>query len=219
VKRRRSGEILGGVSRLRRTPTSDPSCYAPVVGEPAKSRGEDDSDERNEIHGGQLVPKEAARYEHSDAQGGIAAVLRPPFQRRAGGPGGPGGWWIATEAEVAYPGWTFLHDLAGWRRERVPVKPSGRPVRATPDWVCEILSTNRKHDTVTKFDVLGRAGVRHYWLVDVDVRELVVHRWESTGWIRAATFLATEPGQRGRIEPFDAEEIEVAVLFGDDPSE
>jgi Uma2 family endonuclease len=188
------------------------------VGDPARARKESDSDERLELHAGHLVPKEAARYEHSDAQRGVAVAIGAPFNRRVGG-GGPGGWWIATEVEVAYPGWTFLHDLAGWRRDRLTAKPTGRPIRDTPDWVCEILSTNRKHDTVTKFDALGRAGVRHYWLIDVDARELVVHRLEPAGWLRAGAFIASEPNQRVRIEPFDAEEIELAVLFGDDPSE
>ena len=170
-----------------------------------------------EVHGTLAVPKEAARYEHSDAQRGVAVAVGSPFHRRSG-PGGPGGWWIATEAEVAYPGWTFLHDLAGWKRDRLPSKPSGRSVKETPDWVCEILSTNRKHDTITKFEVLARAGVRHYWLIDVDARELVVHRFERDAWIRVGAFVASEPGERARIEPFEAAELEVAVLFGDDPS-
>jgi Uma2 family endonuclease len=185
----------------------------------ARAQSDGDLDERLEVHAGQLVPKEAARYEHSDAQRAVAVIVGGPFHRRGGG-GGPGGWWIATEAEVAYsPRWTFLHDLAGWKRERLPAKPTGRPVREPPDWVCEILSTNRKHDTVTKFDVLGAAGVRHYWLLDVDARELVVHRLEPAGWVRVATFVANESGLRARIEPFEAVEMEVAVLFGDDPSE
>jgi len=188
------------------------------VSNPLRKDEEGDYEERLEVHAGQLVPKEAARFEHNDAQRGIAYAVSGPFQRR-GGPSGPGGWWIAVEAEVAYPGWTFLHDLAGWRRERVPEKPKGRPVRERADWVCEILSSNRKHDIVTKFDVLGRAGVRHYWLVDVDARELVVHRLEESKWVRAAAFGATEPGQLARIEPFDAVELELGVLFGDDPSE
>ncbi|HEY4120658.1 MAG TPA: Uma2 family endonuclease [Byssovorax sp.] len=189
------------------------------MGEAARVEEHVADDERLEVHAGELTPKEAARYEHSDSQAGIDVAVRGPFQRREGG-GGPGGWWIATEAEVAYAqGWTFLHDLAGWTRARMPQKPSGRPVRVAPDWVCEILSTNRKHDTVTKFDVLGRAGVRHYWLVDVDARELVVHRLEGTGWVRVGAYLPEEPGARARIEPFDAVELEIAVLFGDDPSE
>ena len=177
-----------------------------------------DFEERLEVHNGVVTPKETARYEHSDAQSGIAFALRGPYQRRPGA-GGPGGWWIATEAEVAYRGWTFLHDLAGWRRERIPVKPSGAPVRDVPDWACEILSRNRRHDTVTKFDVLGAAGVRHSWLIDLEARELVVHRHEETGWIRVGAFIAAEPGMRARIEPFDEVELEVPLLFGDDPAD
>ena len=72
---------------------------------------------------------------------------------------------------------------------------------------------------MTKFEVLARAGVSHYWLIDVDARELVVHRLEESKWVRAAAFSEVEAGQRARIEPFQAEEIEVAVLFGDDPSD
>ena len=86
--------------------------------------------------------------------------------------------------------------------------------------MCEILSSNRKHDTVTKFEVLATAGVGHYWLIDVDARELVVHRLEAPRqWVRAAAYVVSEPGLRARIEPFDAQEVEVATLFGDDPSD
>jgi Uma2 family endonuclease len=186
--------------------------------DPARVPTDGDDEDRLEVHAGRVVPKEAARYEHSDSQRGVAVAIGGRFHRRPG-VGGPGGWWIATEPEVACPGWTFLHDLAGWRRERLPTKPSGRPVGDRPDWVCEILSSNRKHDTVTKFDVLGSAGVGHYWLVDLDARELVVHRLDPSGWVRVAAFVSTEPGARARIEPFEAEEIEVATLFGDDPSD
>jgi len=46
-----------------------------------------------------------------------------------------------------------------------------------------------------------------------------VHRREDAGWVRIGAYVATEPGARARIEPFDELEIEVPVLFGDDPSE
>ena len=118
------------------------------MGDAARAPDPGDEDERLELHGGQVTPKEAARYEHSDAQRGVAVAVGARFNRQPGG-GGPGGWWIATEVEVEYPGWTFLHDLAGWRRDGLEAKPTGRPVRQVPDWVCEILSTNRKHDTVS----------------------------------------------------------------------
>ena len=171
-------------------------------------------DGRYELIDGQIVPREAARFEHSDAQGGTASFMRTYFQRKTEGP--TGGWWIGTEAEVAYDGGQcYLHDLAGWRRDRVPEKPSGRPVAIVPDWVCEILSpSNWRHDTVTKFDVCFQHRVKHYWMMDVEHRVLTVFKWHPEGWLR---IMATGPGERARLEPFESVEFEVAVLFGDDP--
>lgn len=168
---------------------------------------------RFELIAGEIVPREAARFEHSDAQAGIATLTRSAFQRKPGGPAG--GWWIATEAEVAYTDSDcYVHDLAGWRRDRVPEKPSGRPVSTSPDWVCEILSPgNWRNDTVVKFEACFRAKVGHYWIVDLDHRVLTVYRWHPEGWLRLA---AVEPGQRVRIEPFEAVELDVGGLFGGD---
>jgi Uma2 family endonuclease len=176
-----------------------------------------DPDSRLEVHAGRVVAKERPSFEHGHAQAGLVAALRGPFHRPAKGT--VGGWWLTVEAEIAYPGWTFLHDVAGWKRESLGSKPSGQPVYGPPDWVAEILGVNRRHDVVTKFDVLGQAGVRHYWLVDVDAREIVVHRREEQGWFRVGAFLASQPGERARIEPFDAVELEIGVLLGDDPAE
>jgi Uma2 family endonuclease len=136
------------------------------------------------------------------------------FQRGSGGP--TGGWWIGTETEVAYEsGECYRHDIAGWRRDRVPVKPSGRPVTIAPDWVAEILSpSNWRHDAVVKFDTCFRHRVGHFWSLDPENRILTVYRWHADGWLRVC---AVTPRQRARLEPFDAVEFEVAVLFGDDP--
>ena len=45
-----------------------------------------------------------------------------------GGPGGTGGWWIATEVSVVYAGdQGFRHDVAGWRKDRTPLRPHPSP--------------------------------------------------------------------------------------------
>ena len=44
-----------------------------------------------------------------------------PFDR---GRGGPGGWWIVVEPELHFGEDVLVPDLAGWRRERMPVFPS-----------------------------------------------------------------------------------------------
>lgn len=171
-------------------------------------------DGRFELIDGEIVPREAATFEHGSAQRGTAGWTGTMFHRTSDGP--IGGWWIVTEAEVAYPsGDCYLHDVAGWRRDRLPEPPKGRPVRVLPDWVCEVLSpSNWRNDAVVKFDTCFRHRVGHYWIIDVEHRVLTVYRWHPEGYLR---LIAAEPGQRARLEPFEAVEFEVAVLFGDDP--
>ena len=109
------------------------------------------------------------------------------------------------------------HDTAGWRRDRVPERPRGWPVRIRPDWVCEIASpSHEKRDFVDKLGVLHRAGVPHYWILHPEQKMLIVHRWVEAGYL---TVLSATSGQRVRAEPFDAIEIAVGALFGEDPED
>lgn len=173
-------------------------------------------DERAELIEGEIVRKSAPSADHSFAQRNITVAL-DPFHR-PGGPKGPppGGWWIGTEITVIYEGRPngFIHDLAGWRRDRHAEKPKGRRVTAKPDWVCEIISTNRSSDLVTKRLVLHEHRVEFYWLVDIDAQTLSVLKWSDKGYIIIAEATA---GQKARLEPFDATEVDVSVLLGNDP--
>jgi Uma2 family endonuclease len=173
--------------------------------------------ERAEVVAGTIVEKAGPSYEHGDAQSALSAALRGPFHRRSGGSGGPGGWWFATEVEIELEEHeVYLPDIAGWRRERVPERPSGRALRIRPDWVCEILSpSNADHDLVRKLRVYQRCAVPHYWVVDPERRVLIVHRWTEAGYVVALTATA---GETVRAEPFDAIELAVGVLFGEEPA-
>jgi Uma2 family endonuclease len=103
----------------------------------------------HEIIDGELIRKAEPSFEHGDAQSAVVARLKIPFQRRAGGRW-PGGWWFATEVEIELePNQVYRPDVAGWRRESTPERPSGAPVRSRPDWICEVLSPNNtRNDTV-----------------------------------------------------------------------
>jgi Uma2 family endonuclease len=95
--------------------------------------------------------------------------------------------------------------------------PRERPVRIRPDWVCEILSpSNEKRDLVDKMRVLREAGVPHYWILRPDEKVLVGHRLEPNGYLVA---LSASTGETVRAEPFDAVELPVGVLFGDEDEE
>jgi hypothetical protein len=174
-------------------------------------------DARVEILHGVIVPKARPRVVHSLSLSGAGSFL---FRRFNCGGGGrwPGGWWLGTEIDVEYAAHElFCNDLAGWRRDRVPTAPTERPVRARPDWVCEILSpSNERRDRFDKMRVLHAAGVPHYWLLDPEERFLHVHRYESGGYLIALT---AAPGEVVRAEPFDSVDLRVDVLFGEEDEE
>jgi Uma2 family endonuclease len=171
----------------------------------------------HEFVGGELIEKAAPSGEHGDAQAGVVSAVRPPFQRRLGG-GGPGGWWIATEVEVLLDKSDVVRpDVVGWRRQSSPERPTGTPVRQRPDWICEIVSpSDAKDDTVEKLRLYHRAATTHHWIVDLRDATVTVMRWSADGYV---TLQRAERGEIIRAEPFEAIEIAVGTLFGDDPPE
>lgn len=170
----------------------------------------------HELIDGEIIEKASPSGEHGDAQAGVVGAIRPAYQRRDHGGGGPGGWWIATEVEVLLDtGEVVRPDILGWRRDRLPARPTGIPVRERPDWICEVISpTNANNDTVKKLRLYHRATVTNYWLVDPRDATLTVMRWSEAGYI---TVLRAERGETVRPEPFEGIELVVGTLFGDDP--
>lgn len=168
---------------------------------------------RFEVLAGEVVEKAAPTYEHSDAQLGGGTFLRSRFHH---GGGGPGGWWIVSECEIELERHeVYGPDLVGWRRARVLDRPSGRPVRERPDWVCEILSrSNAKNDLVHKLRVYLRAGIPHYWIVDPEARVLTVYRHVGRTYEVALT---ASQGETVHAEPFEQEPLPVDVFFGGEP--
>jgi Uma2 family endonuclease len=170
-------------------------------------------DARCEVLGGEIVEKAAPTFEHGATQLQIGSELLGPYQR---GRGGPGGWWFGSEVDIELgPHDVFRPDVAGWRRDRVPERPSGRPVTVRPDWVCEILSpSTAARDEKDKFAVYHRARVGHYWIVDHQRSVLTVYRWTADGYLVA---LKATAGEVVRAEPFDAIELDVGLLLGREP--
>ena len=168
-----------------------------------------------EIIEGNLVEKETSA-EHGVAQSRIGRLLGP-FDRRPGGRL-PGGWWFATEALIDFGSKQQLRpDVVGWRRERMPERPTGAVVSVPPDWICEILSpSSASNDTVKKKRIDHQHQVPHYWLLDPVQETLSVLRWSPDGYIEV---LSAMRGERVKAEPFDVIELQVGVFFGDDEEE
>lgn len=171
---------------------------------------------RLELIDGELIEKALPDVPHALSQGGVLEVLRPLFHRKPGSSGpGRGGWWLLPEVDIQLGKNGYRPDVAGWRRERAPEPPQGRPVTLRPDWICEVLSdSNRHNDTIRKLRRYHEAGVPHYWLLDPETGTLNVFRHEPQGYL--SVLIADRP-QRVRAEPFDAIEVSVGVLLGDDP--
>ena len=62
--------------------------------------------------------------------------------------------------------------------------------------------------------VYHRSRIPYYWIVDPRDETLSVYRWSADGFV---ALLVAERGERVHAEPFDAIELPVGVLFGDDP--
>jgi Uma2 family endonuclease len=156
-----------------------------------------------------LFPRPARA--HAAATTALTEELGPPFKR---GRGGPGGWIILAEPEFHFGNDVLVPDLAGWRRERMPVITTEIPYfTLAPDWACEVLSpSTAKVDRVRKLPIYAREGVTHVWLIDPVARTLEVLRRQDKSWLLVAAF---DGDAKIRADPFDAIELELGILWAD----
>jgi Uma2 family endonuclease len=162
-----------------------------------------------EIVDGELHASPRPSLAHAMAASSLTSELVGPFG--FGRAGGPGGWVILAEPELHIVGQVMVPDLAGWRRARMPQMPDTAFADLAPDWVCEVISpATGALDRAGKMPHYGRAGVGHVWLVDPAARTAEIFRHDGTGWRLANAFAESA---RVRAEPFDAVELDLAVLW------
>lgn len=165
-----------------------------------------------EIIGGQLRLSPRPGGPATEVASALVSELRPPFGR---GRGGPGGWVILLEPELHIGDEVLVPDLAGWRRERLPMLPDGASFTVAPDWVCEVLSKSTERiDRAEKMDRYSAMGVKHLWLVHPRMKTVEAYRLVDDRWLLIAVYKDEE---RARIEPFDAIELDLASLWQDLP--
>lgn len=189
-----------GVGEDEETMGRKPATYADLEALPENVVGE--------LIAGELYvsPRPASR--HALVSSVLGARLVGSFHL---GDGDLGGWVILYEPELHFEEDALVPDLAGWRRERMPVLPDAAAFELAPDWVCEVLSPSTSSlDRKIKLPVYAREGVRHVWLVDPKTRTLEVLRLDGKSY----TLLGQhEAGARVRAEPFEALELELALLW------
>jgi Uma2 family endonuclease len=161
-----------------------------------------------EIVDGELIvtPRPAPR--HAVAASVLGGEIGPPYHS---GRGGPGGWWILFEPELHLKEDVLVPDLAGWRRQRMPVVPDTAYFTLAPDWICEVLSPGTARlDRQRKMAIYAREGVTHAWLLDPLARTLEVLRLDTRQWIIVAVHGEND---EVRAEPFEATSLPLARLW------
>jgi Uma2 family endonuclease len=163
-----------------------------------------------EIIDGQLYTEPRPAPDHAIAASNLGAELIGPYSR---GRGGPGGWWILVEPEVHFVRKTevVVPDLAGWRRERVPVLPRHEHLAIAPDWICEVLSpSTRSKDREIKLPLFTRYGVPRVWLLDPQSYSLETYELVGANLALTGTF---GPDSSPAAAPFEAVRFRIADLW------
>ena len=161
-----------------------------------------------------VMPRPAPR--HANASSTLGFKIGGPFHL---GDRGPGGWWSLDQPELRFPDSTqsgefdtLVPDLAGWRRERMPVLPTTAYFPLAPDWVCEVISTSSEaHGREVKMPLYAREGVPHAWLLDPIKRLLEVYTLDANKrWSDPVVYRDIEVV---RAVPFDAIELDLSALW------
>jgi Uma2 family endonuclease len=147
---------------------------------------------------------------HANTSSSLGELLKPPFRR---GRGGPGGWIILDEPELRIAGHVMSPDLSGWRREHVPDMPTKAYFDVRPDWVCEVLSPGTAgFDRGDKMLAYAELGVPYVWLVDPEARTLEVLELEVAKGKYGYPAVFQESA-KVHAKPFEVFELDLSVLW------
>lgn len=169
--------------------------------------------ERIELINGKIVKRPMAHPEHALAQSDLAGQFFPLSREP-----GDKGWWIMTEISVEYSEHHCpIHDLAGWRKERVPERPR-RKMTVIPDWVCEITSPgHERKDAIIQVMRLQAFKVPYYWVLSPEDATLLVYALEGEHY-KLVQSLDCRNGSGCNqlvIPPFEALLIDLGYVIGD----
>ncbi|MBR1739615.1 MAG: Uma2 family endonuclease [Ruminococcus sp.] len=70
----------------------------------------------------------------------------------------------------------------------VPDKVDEKRMYGAPDLVIEVISTNRRTDTVIKLELYKNSGVREYWIIDPESERTLVYLFGENTSINIYTF-------------------------------
>jgi len=125
----------------------------------------------------------------------------------------PDQWWVLRKPELHFvrDAEVLVPDVAGWRRERMPVLPRDQRVEVVPDWVCEVpWPATASRDREVKMPVYAAYGVPYAWILDPKAGALEAYVLRGTRWVLEARF-----GARDSVcaTPFEAARLRLEALW------
>lgn len=127
-----------------------------------------------ELLDGSIVMAPPARYPHGDVVTALVVALGNHVASE-----GTGRVYASSMGFELPTGDTVDPDVTFVSNERFAGGPSpraGEMLRIVPDLVIEVLSpSTEKRDRTQKKSVYARSGVNEYWLVDTNMRCVIVH--------------------------------------------
>lgn len=166
------------------------------------------------IHG-ELFAHARPASPHTVTISRLGALLVDAFDRRRG-PNGPDERWLIIHEPELHVGPrpdVLVPDLAGWRRARMPKRPTTASISLAPDWVCEALSRGtERFDRMIKLPVYAREGVGHVWLLNPEEQTIEVFSREGGSWL---LLTVASTGTEVALPPFEAAPLDLDFLWGD----
>jgi Uma2 family endonuclease len=161
-----------------------------------------------EIIAGKLYTRPRPAGPHTFVASELGGEIIGLFGR---GRGGPGGWFILDEPELHLEDEVLVPDIAGWKRERLPLEArTGSFFTVAPDWVCEVLSPRTaRRDRMVKAPSYARHGVNHLWLVDPIIGHVDAFARREEGWL----WLGSWTDSDAKIPPFDAVGLDLRAIW------
>ncbi|MEZ5534324.1 MAG: Uma2 family endonuclease [Thiolinea sp.] len=169
-------------------------------------------DDRIELVNGEIIKRPMACPEHALAQSDLAGQFFPLSRQPV-----DKGWWIMTEISVEYSEHHCpIHDLAGWRKERLPQRPK-RKMHIIPDWVCEITSPgHERKDAIVQLMRLQTFRVPHYWVLSPEDRTLIAYALDGEHYRVVQSVECHEATECDQliIPPFEEMVVDLGHIFG-----
>ena len=139
-----------------------------------------------ELRDGEIVSFATPTVEHQDIVGSLYSEIRS-FIRRNNGDCKPFVSPLDVKIDdfnVVQPDVFVICD---------PSKYDDRRCYGAPDWVIEVLSTNRNDDLFRKLALYQKYGVREYWIADPKNKKTIVYFFDKSDFPEIYTFDSTVP--------------------------